>query len=111
MTDDRAEHYLLNWGDWVRSGDDHKHELGVHISKIYGTGGINCWDDVSAATDAAAAIEADAIIDGLEMRVRMLLSNRYVTSVWTWHRGNPEQELEDAKAMFWVIAVKRGRLV
>ena len=106
MSEDRAEYHLVNWGNWVRKDDDNG--LGYKISTIYGVPFITCWDDVEDSVDATSAITSNAIIDGMEEREQLVLSNHYVSAVFTFRRERSYNELEEAKGRFWLIASRRG---
>lgn len=105
---ERADWHLANWGQWRRS--DHltdgycDHSVGLSTG---GISGADAFEHLCEPCDEWSAEVSDAIISGLPMLYRNVLSNVYEAAVMTFRPGLVETVLIDAAAAFWVQARRR----
>ncbi len=109
---ERPDYHLANWGDW-RRGYFGVRGHASHSTCLENMGGCAAEESSDHLYESELtwwAEVSDAIISEMDITHRIAISNVYEASVWKFNRGNLEDVLIDAAALFWCRATKRGLL-
>jgi hypothetical protein len=102
---ERADWHLDNWGQWrrrFRVGQGFRNR-----SLAFSGNGVSSIEDLEDEVDSQAAHVAEGIIEGLPLQQRLVISQVYEASVWTFRAGT-EALLPPAAAEFWKRAQRKG---
>ena len=96
--DDRTEWHLLNWRDWMRSGE-HVRGYPHGAAGCVGGGYTSDFDDMVASADRRCAAIMDALIGDLTPGQQCAIHHVYLMAVWRFRDAETlEAVLEGAKA-------------
>ena len=103
--DDRLEWHLLNWRDWMRSGE-HVAKYPHTAAGCVGGGYTSDFEDMVASADRRCAAIMDALIGDLTPGQQCAIHHVYLRSVWRFR--DLDAVLERAKTELRAGMSKRG---